>query len=377
MRILHYVGAFSLPSETFIYDLINNLEKNSCNNYVLTHLRELEDERPFSKVIVINENVNILKKIYYRLFGKWKIRNHIKVIEVIDHIKPDIIHAHFGPNGVKIFNIIEKYNLNIPLVVSFHGMDINVLPRKDRLYTKYLLDLNKSNHVLFTSPSNFLKNKMMKLGLCDDKISIIPNAYNNIFEAVQKENFWQYGDTLKLLNIGRFEEVKGQKYLIEAFAEVIKIYPNTILTLIGYGSLEQELKDLCKTIKIENKVHFLRQVEHSKLPNIIIEHDIYVQPSIVAIDGAEENLSVSTIEAQICGIPAIVSSIGGLKEIVIDNVTGKFSKEKDINSLAKSIIFYVDNDIIEEHSINAKVEAIKRFNKDSIIKKTKELYENF
>ena len=52
------------------------------------------------------------------------------------------------------------------------------------------------------------------------------------------------------------------------------------------------------------------------------ESDIYIQPSVVASDGAE-NLSVATIEAQVSGLPCIASNIGGLKEIVIDDVTGK------------------------------------------------------
>ena len=103
MKILHYISAFSLPSETFIYDLINNLEDNGSDNYILTHNRQLEDERPFSKVKVIYEKVSFLKKVYFKLVDNWGVRNKKDVLAYIDKLKPDVIHAHFGTNGVKIY----------------------------------------------------------------------------------------------------------------------------------------------------------------------------------------------------------------------------------------------------------------------------------
>ncbi len=376
LKVLHYVSAFSLPSETFIYDLINNLEENGIENYVLTHHRQLEDERPFSKVKVTSEKESFLKKMYFRLFDRWSIRNQKEVFNFIKEYKPDVIHAHFGPNGVKIFNLIQKYKLNIKLIVSFHGMDINVLPKQDYSYLEKLLSMNSANNTFFTSPSVFLKNKMLLLSLNNEKIKVIPNVYNERFKLFQKNNFWQHGDELKLLNIGRFEEVKGQKYLLEAFALSLKSYQKMRLTLVGYGSLESELKNLCKKLNIENKVTFLQKVEHSKLPDIIAGHDIYIQPSIVASDGAEENLSVATIEAQVCGLPAIVSSIGGLKEIVIDNSTGKLVEEKNIEILSDAIISYINNPKdINEHSANAREKAIERFDKKIIINEMRGYYE--
>lgn len=375
MKILHYISSFSLPSETFIYDLINNLEDKGIDNYILTHHRELEGERPFEKINITSENTSLIRKIYYKLFSKWKIRNEKYVIEYIHKVNPDIIHAHFGPNGVRIYNLIKKYNLNIPLVISFHGMDINVLPLIDKVYVDYLLQLNKDKNILFTSPSGFLKNKMILLGLDDNLTSVIPNAYNSYFENVKKEKYWQYGDTLKLLNIGRFEEVKGQKYLIEAFSNILKEYPDTTLTLVGYGSLEKELKNLCKSLNVVDKVIFLRQIEHSKLPKLIVAHDIYIQPSIVASDGSEESLGVSTIEAQVCGLPAIASKIGGLNEIVIDNITGKIVDQKDIENIKDEVMFYVNNsDIMKKHAINAIIKAENNFNKEVLINTLKNIY---
>ena len=52
MKILHYIRTFSIPSETFIYNLICGLEEAGLDNTILTQERILEQERPFEKVIV-------------------------------------------------------------------------------------------------------------------------------------------------------------------------------------------------------------------------------------------------------------------------------------------------------------------------------------
>jgi len=375
MKILHYVGAFSLPSETFIYDLITNLEDNRLDNYILTHSRHLEEERPFKKIKVVNENVSFIKKAYHKFFKPWSIRNFKEVLKYIDEVKPDIIHAHFGPNGIKIFKLIKEFDLKIPLVVSFHGMDINVLPKQNDNYLIELLKMSSNKNISLTSPSEFLKNKMVELGIEDTKINIVPNAYNDIFSNIKKTRKWKYGDEFRILHVGRFEEVKGQIYLIKAFSKIVDIYPNSKLTLIGYGSLEKELKKLCQELKLSKKVLFLTRIEHSKIADIMIEHDIYIQPSIIASDGAEESLGVATIEAQVCGLPCIVSGIGGLKEIVIDNVTGKLSNEKDVDSIVQNIMYYINNsNRLLEHSLKAKREAEKRFNKKILITNITKVY---
>jgi colanic acid/amylovoran biosynthesis glycosyltransferase len=259
-------------------------------------------------------------------------------------------------------------------VISFHGFDINVVPLKYREYHNKLLAINNYSNIICTTPSNFLKNKMIALGIDKNKIIVIPNSYNEIFQAKVQNFNWQYGDKLKLLSIGRFIEVKGQKYLLEAFAKLLKYYPNAELTLIGYGELENELKNKNKTLKIEDNVHMM-QVEHSKLPKIVSEHHIYIQSSIKASDGAEENLSVATIEAQAMGLPAIVSNIGGLIEIIEHNNNGKIVSEKDSDAIFKALKEYVDfPEQIKKHSINAINIVEEKFNKDKLLNKITHIY---
>ncbi len=368
MKTLHYILNFLPQSETFIYDLIKSLDSNNIDCCVVAHTKDQIESRAFPKVRYFPENASIFKKLYFKLFKPYHIKNDAQIVHYIYEEIPQLIHAHFGPNGLRIYNLLEKYNLNIPLIVSFHGYDINVLPKENHKYLQSIIDMSQSTHVRFTSPSNFLKNKMIKLGIDSEKIHILPNAYNSIFETIEKKEYWQYGDTLKLINIGRFEEVKGQKYLIRALKKVVAYYPKCSLTLIGYGSLQKELQTLSEKLGLKKNIVFLEKVEHNKLPSILAQHDIYIQPSVIAKDGAEESLSVSTIEAQTTGLPAIVSDIGGLPEVVTDKETGFVVKEKNEDQIYEMIKFYIDNpEVIQTHSKNAISASKKKFNQQKIL----------
>ena len=375
MKLLHYVGIFSISSETFIYDLICNLENEGLDNYVLSHKRELENERPFSKIKITSEHTSFVRKVYFRLCRPWTIRNQKEVLQYIQDLQPDLIHAHFGYHGVKIYNLLKQYRINIPLIVSFHGADITIYPRR-WLYRRVLYKMNLDDRVAFTAPSEFLKNKIAQVIKSNiNKIDRIYCACNDRFNQVSKRVFWQYGKPLNLLNVSRFSEEKGQVYLIKAFRKVVDFYPNSRLTLIGYGCLEDKLRQWVKRLKLSDSVVFMRQVEHKKLPDLMPNYDIYLQPSIVGNGGGQETLSVSTIEAQTVGLPAIVSRIGGLKEVVVHEQSGFLIPANSADAIFDRIRYYIQNEaVLRDHSLQAPKNADVKFNRRLIVQQWMALY---
>ena len=93
LKVAHYIHAFSEPSETFVYTLIKLLDSSGkVNNSILTQKRKLEEERPYQNVKLIYKE-GIIAKFQRKLTAfsdfAWSLRKE----------NPDIIHAHFGPNG--------------------------------------------------------------------------------------------------------------------------------------------------------------------------------------------------------------------------------------------------------------------------------------
>jgi len=376
MKILHYVGAFSLPSETFIYDLITNLEDNGLDNYVLTHSRQLEDERPFNKVKVISEDVSFMKKVYHKLFKSWNIRNFKDVLKYIDEVKPDIIHAHFGPNGVKIFKLIEEFDLNIPLVISMHGTDTTQYPLKYNSYKKLLKKIGNLNGVIFTFPSKFLRNEFEKNVSIDLNVNhcVLPNSFNQQFLNLENSQIKKDDDIFRIITIGRLINIKGFEYLIDAVSMLDSEFKDWELHILGDGTLKSELVDKAGSLNIKNKIYFHGFVMHSEVSQLLKKSNLYIQPSIVDTSTNQtESFGVAVVEAIASGLPVIVTDVGGLPDTVMggDKDFAKIIRSKAPDELLKEIKIMID---IEKKNDVYREKIIKEYSKTKQIERLLDIY---
>lgn len=102
---------------------------------------------------------------------------------------------------------------------------------------------------------------------------------------------------------GRLEEVKGQKVLLQALA----LLPEGVhVALAGIGSTEAALRTLAQELGIADRVHFLGRID--AMPTFYQALDLFCLPSF------QEGMPLSPLEAQACGIPALVTDAGGSRE---------------------------------------------------------------
>jgi len=389
MKILHYIKTFSKISETFVYDQIINLENRDIDNYILSQNRDLKKERPFNenKIYIFKERDRfLLEKALHKIFywEKYNLRNEKEVKKIIEKLNPDIIHAHFGYNGIFIKKLLKKYKLNIPLIIAFHGTDITSKPVLDFAYRQEIKNLKTYKNSIYTANSFFLKNKMIQYGILKNKIEIVKNTFNKQFLNTKNNNFFKDGKDFKIINIARFVDIKGQKYLLKAFAKLVKNdYKNSSLTFIGDGNTKKEIEQLANALKIRNKVNFLGIVDHNKIPYILKRQNIYVQPSIKDLKTfQEESFGIVILEAIVVGLPVIVTNTGGISETVIED-DQQFSfivPEKNPEAIYKILKKMVSNKYTFKDNANYAKKIINKFspenNTNDIINIYKRLLKN-
>jgi len=100
-------------------------------------------------------------------------------------------------------------------------------------------------------------------------------------------------------HVGRFDEPKNHKKLLEIYKELLSLNSKYRLVLIGKGTLERQIKHLAKEYGIYDKILWLgiRKDVHKLLQAI----DIFVFPSLF------EGLGIAVIEAQATGLPCVIS----------------------------------------------------------------------
>ncbi len=123
----------------------------------------------------------------------------------------------------------------------------------------------------------------------------------------------------------RLEDVKGVKYLIEAFDMISE---DCDLVIAGSGSKETILKAQADTTNACKNIKFLGRIED--MPNFYKALDVFCLPSL------NEGFPLSPLEAQACGIPVVLTDVGGAKETLCPH-SGSLVPASNATALASSL----------------------------------------
>lgn len=122
---------------------------------------------------------------------------------------------------------------------------------------------------------------------------------------------------------------KGHAQLFRVLPELVAELPNVHVLCFGQGALEQELRQQVEDLGLKHHVRFAGF--RSDLSELLPCLDLMAHPA------QREGLGLAVLEALSCGVPAVVSAVGGLTDIVEDNVTGLLCDPGDDQSLLSAL----------------------------------------
>lgn len=130
-------------------------------------------------------------------------------------------------------------------------------------------------------------------GIDAKKFCFHKNVRTRLRKQLELENCFVIG------HVGRFEEQKNHRFLLEIFRETVRRDERARLLLIGAGSLEEEMRRLAERYHIGEKVIFLGTTD--VVEDYMCAMDIFAFPSLF------EGLGIVSIEAQASGLPCVVA----------------------------------------------------------------------
>ena len=302
------------------------------------------------------------KVAYGGVFSKINyIKRIFEIKKIVKKINPDILHAHYASSYGLLGSLLKFH----PYVLSVWGSDIYSFPNENSLKRK-IIEHNLKSADFLMSTSNDMARETRKY--TDKDIMITPFGVDeSIFKPinVQKDNELIIG-TIKTL-----ESHYGIDYLIKSFALLCKKYDNIYLKIGGKGSQMENLKDLVKSLSIEDKVEFLGFLSTDEIVTWFNKFDIAVVPSL------HESFGVSSIEAQATGTPVVVTNAGGLPETVENNSTGFIVKKADENELSDALEkLIVNKELRQKMGKNAREFILKNYTVEVNFSKVDEFYKD-
>lgn len=271
-----------------------------------------------------------------------------KVKELINEIKPDILHSHYA-SSYGLLGALANYH---PYIISVWGSDVYDFPIKSPIHKMIIkYNLKKADYILSTS--NVMKKETEKY--TNKEIKVTPFGVDiNKFYPNKVES-----DEIIIGTIKTLEEKYGVQYLVKAFKQVKEENKDLDIKLRigGKGSQEDYLKNLCRELNIENDVTFLGFVKPDNVIKEFQRFDISVFPSTLD----SESFGVAAVESEACGTPVIVSNVGGLMESTKPNETSLVVEKKSVEDLAEKL-----NILVRDKDLRIKMgKAARKFVEDN------------
>lgn len=295
---------------------------------------------------------------------------HFKVLLDIARTcqKTDILHYHSLPEG-SIFShfLAKKVFLSYDYYI-FRGGNKILYP----FYKFFLRNFDKllpvSNYCLDGS-SEYWKLPKSKFSVIYNGVNLEQFHPDEIRGALAKVKYQITGKVI--LYVGRVCQQKGTLVLINAI-ELLNNHRNDIKLVIAgpinnFGTVEDDKEWTSRIHKVGGI--YLGAIDELELSDIYNMADIFVMPTIDL-----EMFGMAAVEALACGRPVISSDHGGLKEIIDENVGGRFSVG-NYQELANLIEKLIDNqDLFNALKINTSIIASK-FNWTRICQELIKIYE--
>ncbi len=211
----------------------------------------------------------------------------------------DIVHLHAPNIAFLAFPIAAKYDIKTRIVHS-HAT----------LYAENKIKAVR-NKILWAMAQEKITDRIGCSKAAGDFLfgnkpfTVLKNAiaYEDYLydESLRQEVRMKEGVTDKLVvgNVGRFSRQKNQTFLIEIFAKIKELHPESVLWLAGDGELRSEIEEKIGGLGLEKDVRLFGMVKNTK--ELYQAMDVMVMPSLF------EGLPMVGVEAQASGLPCVFS----------------------------------------------------------------------
>jgi len=291
------------------------------------------------------------------------IKNKIK--KIINEIKPDLIHLHGAENPYYSASILPLLN-NYPTFLTIQGFIRNSSVKDFRIKHRIKIEEEIIKKIKYFGVRT---KEMMNIIL-----SLNPNAefywhnYPLNIPLFQKSNKSEYD----IVFFARVCKDKGIEDLLVALSIVKQEIPNVCLHIIGpiSNSYKYKLNNMIQKLHLEQNVIFKGFMPTQ---DEVFKH--VVKAKICVLPTYNDIIPGTIIESMYMKLPVIAYAVDGIAELNQNTETIRLVNKQDINSLAKEILYLLNNEIKRVKMANDAYDyAKKRFNNEVIVPILLEIY---
>jgi sugar transferase (PEP-CTERM/EpsH1 system associated) len=365
MHLAYALGVGGL--ETLLVDCINRMPADQYRHVVVCLTRSSSFAQRITQADV---EVHELHKAPGLGLG-----THVDFWKLVRRLRPAILHTY---NLAAMEYAFTAALAGVPVRVhAEHGRDTsdpqglnpkhNFLRRRMAAfidcYVPVSEDLNQWLGRVVRIPA--AKTLFIKNGVDTDKYQPAPRGHDGNRAPWGPEHF-------VIGTVARVTDIKHHRGLVEAFIRLRALLPeqaaNLRLSIIGDGPLLPALREQVAAAGL-NDVVWLPGAR-SDVAQLVAEFSVFALPSLA------EGTPVSLLEAMACGLPVVASKVGGIPEVVTEQVEGSLVPPQDVEALAQALARYAQSpSLVSAHGRAGRMRIVQQYSMAAMVNAYTGLYQ--
>lgn len=354
MKIAHVVDSMEVGGAEMLVSQMCRLQREQghapCVYAVLTlgPLGERMQAAGFAVQANVGRHFSDAARNFYRIFKE---------------LRPDVVHLH-NPTPT-VYAAMAARMAGVPSIISTRH-SLVAPPRRLVVELKYALAATCCNWIVGICDATTNNLKSMH-SVPARKIVRVYNGTGPVLRvAIEK---WPPKNGFTLVYVGRFEPVKNHALLLNAFRVALQSMPDLRLWMVGEGSESKLLESLTRELGITEQVTFWGQ--QLDVAPFFSAADAFIMSS------KSEGLPISLLQAFSLGLPAIVTDVGGMSEVVRLAQAGLTVPVTDSAGMAEAILQLATGGAKrKQFSKNAEEAYHSRFTIETMVNAYMDLYQD-
>lgn len=363
IKVVHFIHGLTFGgAETVVKEIALGLDKHKFDLTVLCNIKYgteyeklLEDNNIDVQYINDYSKKRPTKKLAKILIA---LQRFVRVRRFMQEVKPDVIHIHLCLNTYIRFAKPQKpvkifYHVHAEPYFVWRG---DIRDKKDakwlvKHYGMRFITLHERMQKEINDMFQVNNSVVLNNGIDFERFEILPSM------EVERNILGIPRDAFVIGHIGRFEEEKNHKFLLEIFKEIYNLNKNAFLLMVGDGSLKESIQeDLAKNRLDKNCLILSKRKD---IPEILQAMNFFVFPSLC------EGLGIVLIEAQKAGVKCIASDT-----VPRQTRVSNFIKYLDIKENPSTWV----NEILNSCNQKQEYYGIEAWNIKNVIKQLEQYY---
>jgi glycosyltransferase involved in cell wall biosynthesis len=303
-----------------------------------------------------------------------------KIKEIIRDFEPDIVHTHAAKAGA--LGRKAAKSMNVPVIVhTYHGHVFHSYfgQLKTALYKLIERRLAKISSGIVAISDIQKQELSVQHNICSpSKIKVIQLGFdlNRFHESIDqkrqqtREKFQIEKDEIAVAIIGRLAPVKNHQLFLNSIAEIAsKTSKKVKFFIVGDGDEKHAIETRIKELALPDNFKIIMTSWIKDISTFNPGMDL------ICLTSLNEGTPVSLIEAQAANIPILTTDVGGVRDVVKENVTGYVVSNNSLPEFAEKLLFLIENDSIRNEMSQNGWEFVKStFHYTTLVKNMENYY---